>query len=63
MWSSPILKQTTYHTALFALCIASVCAQDAVTLPQLTLAPRVLQANATGQNCASVGTRESAIKK
>ena len=54
------MKLAALSTALLGLCIATVCAQDAVTLPQLTLAPRVLQANATGQNCASVETRESA---
>ena len=38
---------------MLAVCTVSVSSQGCATFPQLTLAPKLQQANVTGQNCPS----------
>ena len=54
------MKPAVLSIAVLAVCTVSVSSQCCATFPQLTLAPKVLQANETGQICSGNETRQSA---
>ena len=54
------MKPAVLSIAVLAVCTVSASSQCCATFPQLTLAPKVLQANETGQICSGNETRQSA---